>query len=149
MSLQRFPREEALAAAQRAAAALGELDDVQLVFLFGSAAAPDGPAGVRDVDLGVLVAPSDDPGAWRRVQLAAERAARLPVDLVPLHRAPVALAREIVDAGICLFARSEDVETDFVTRARARYWDFRPFLDRQWELSGQRAEQRVARGTSR
>jgi hypothetical protein len=43
-----------------------------------------------------------------------------------------------------LFARDPDVETDFVTRARARYWDFKPYRDVQWRLAGERlAERRV------
>ena len=35
-----------------------------------------------------------------------------------------------------------DMETEFVTRARARYWDFRPYRDEQWRLAGERLAER-------
>jgi hypothetical protein len=55
----------------------------------------------------------------------------------------VALAREIADTGICLFARDPQDEVELVTRARARYWDFRPYLEEQWAASRRRTEERL------
>jgi len=52
------------------------------------------------------------------------------------------LAHEIVESGLCLFARTADVETEFVTRTRARYWDFKPYRKEQWRLAGERLEER-------
>jgi len=116
------------------------------VYVFGSAATPDDADTVRDVDLAVLVEPPPDPGEWRRLTALAARRGSVPVDLVPLHRASVVLAREVADTGICLFASSQEAEVEFSTRARTRYWDFRPFLEQQWELSRCRAEERLAHG---
>jgi hypothetical protein len=65
-----------------------------------------------------------------------------PIDLVFLDGAPVVLAREVVDHGTCLFSRTPQDEVQFVTRARARYWDFKPFLDEQWRLAAARQEER-------
>lgn len=76
-------------------------------------------------------------------QLSSELGAQ--VDLVPLARAPIVLAHEVVEGGVCLFARTPEDETDFVTRTRARYWDWKPFLEEQWRLTGERLEER-ARG---
>ena len=67
----------------------------------------------------------------------------LPIDLVSLNEAPPVLAREIVDRGRCLFSTDADVEIDFVTRARARYWDFRHYRDEQWRLAGGRLKDRL------
>ena len=52
------------------------------------------------------------------------------------------MAHEVVEGGLCLFARTPDLETDFITRARARYWDFKPYRDEQWRLAGRRAAER-------
>ncbi len=49
---------------------------------------------------------------------------------------------EVVESGRCVYARHADGETEFVTRARARYWDFKPFLEEQWRLTGERLEER-------
>jgi predicted nucleotidyltransferase len=115
---------------------------VQLVYLFGSAIDP-GVARPRDVDLAVLTEPplSLDDLMRRRADLGP--AAGIPLDLVSLNDAPIPLAREIVDSGRCLYARDPDVETQFVTRARARYWDFKPYRDEQWRLAGRRQQERL------
>jgi hypothetical protein len=73
-------------------------------------------------------------------RLSAE--AGVPVDLVSLAEASVVLAHEVVEDGVCLFARTPEDETEFVTRPRARYWDWRPFLEEQRRLSGERLEER-------
>jgi hypothetical protein len=43
----------------------------------------------------------------------------------------------------CLFARSPDEETEIVTRARMRWWDWLPVRERQWQTSGERLEDRL------
>ncbi len=73
---------------------------------------------------------------------AVDAAGGMPVDLVSLNGASIVLAHEVADTGRCLYARSPDVETEFIIRARARYWDFKPFLEEQWRLTGQRIEDR-------
>lgn len=130
-------REKASAAAQM----LAVRPDVELVYLFGSAVDPS-QASVRDIDLAV----------WTRPPLATDELLRLradivtavggPFDLVSLNRAPVVLAHEVAEHGRCLFARTPEAETEFVIRARARYWDFRPFLDTQWRYAGERQKER-------
>ncbi len=75
---------------------------------------------------------------------------RLRADLIAEARCPVGLvsarrrwfAKEVADIGRCLFAASPDIEVEFVTRARARYWDFKPFLEEQWRSAGRRTEER-------
>jgi predicted nucleotidyltransferase len=137
----RFAGGDARSRAERAARTLARDPRVRLVYLFGSAARPS-PTGARDLDLAVWAHPdlSFDEITGLAGRLSAE--AGVPVDLVSLVGAPVVLAHEVVEGGICLFARTPDDETEFVTRTRARYWDFRPFLDEQWRLAGERLEER-------
>jgi predicted nucleotidyltransferase len=139
---------EAREAARRAAELLSADRRVQLVYLFGSAA-DEGRAEVRDVDLAVLSEPALSLDELMRLRADAVAAAGgLPIDLVSLNDAPVVLAHEVADAGRCLYARSHDAETEFVIRARARYWDFKPFLEEQWRLTGERLEERRRRGST-
>ena len=131
--------------AQRAAQRLARDRRVRLVYLFGSAADRARPV-VRDVDLAVLTDPPLAPDELLRVRADLVLAVGGEIDLVSLNDASVVLAWEVADSGECLYASDPDVEVDFVTRARARYWDFKPFLDEQWRLAGQRLEERQ-RGT--
>jgi predicted nucleotidyltransferase len=114
---------------------------VALVYLFGSAADAS-VAEPRDIDLAVLTDPALS--FEERLALRAELvAAGTPgVDLVSLNEASIVLSREVAEHGVCLFARTSDDEIDFVTRARARFWDFQPYLAEQWKLAGERAEGR-------
>lgn len=127
--------------AERAARVLAADGRVKLVFLFGSAADPDRKE-VRDVDLAIL---TDRPlGLYEFLDLQAEvaRGAGGDIDLVPLNEAPVVLAHEVAETGRCLYANPPEMETEFVTRARMRYFDFKPYLDRQWKILGERLEAR-------
>ncbi len=132
---------EARQCAERAARLLAEDPRVLLVYVFGSAAHRD-RGTVRDVDVAVLTDPplSLDALVRRRADLVAATGAA--IDLVSLNEAPIVLAHEIVDAGRCLYARTPDAETEFVTRTRARYWDFKPYRDEQWRLAGERLAER-------
>lgn len=127
--------------AEQAAARLAADPRMRLVYLFGSAAQADRPT-IGDIDLAVLAEPplSFDDLLRRRADLMA--AAGAPIDLVSLSEASIVLAREVADTGVCLYARTPDVETEFVTRARARYWDFQPYREEQWRLAGERAAAR-------
>jgi predicted nucleotidyltransferase len=113
---------------------------VALVYLYGSAAS--GGSSARDLDLAVLSDPplSLDDLMRRRADLVAGTGA--PIDLVSLNDASTVLAHEVVEGGICLYARAPDIETEFVTRTRARYWDFKPYRDEQWRLAGERLAER-------
>jgi hypothetical protein len=97
---------------------------------------------VRDVDIAVLFAEALSLDELVRLRADVLAAAGAAIDLVALNRAPVVLAWEVANTGRCLFARSADAEVKFVTRARARYWDFKPFLDTQWRLAGDRLQER-------
>lgn len=141
----RFTRVAAEDARQRAAKAVEVLSRdprVRLVFLFGSAADPEARSA-RDVDLAVLTDPPLSLDELMRLRADAAEAAGGPVDLVSLNDAGVVLAWEVADSGQCLFADPPEAETDFVVHARARYWDFKPYLEAQWRLAGERLEERL------
>jgi predicted nucleotidyltransferase len=126
--------------AEAAGRVLARDQRVLLVYVFGSAAAPGRQA--RDVDLAVLTDPALDLDELLRLRAALVEATGTPIDLVSLNEAPIVLAHEVVEAGRCLFARTPDIETAFVTRARSRYWDFKPYRDEQWRLAGERLGER-------
>ena len=137
--------EKAHRAGERAAQLLAQDARVRLVYLFGSAVDSE-RAAVRDVDLAIMTTQplTLDEMLGLRADLVLQVGGE--IDLVSLNDAPIVLAWEVADSGRCLYASDPDVEVEFVTRARARYWDFKPFLDEQWRLAGQRLEERL-RGT--
>lgn len=132
---------EALAAAERAARRLAADGRVRLVYLYGSAVDPT-RREVRDVDLAVACRPRLAFDDLMRLRADAVAAAGAPLDLIALDDAGVVLAWEVAETGRCLFTRDPDDEVTFVTRARARYWDFKPFLEEQWRLAGERLAER-------
>lgn len=131
----------ACAAAERAALRIARDRRVRLVYLFGSAVDPT-RAAVHDVDLAVLTEPALSLEELWRIRADAAETAQTPLDLVLLNDASVVLAWEVATSGQCLYACDADVEVEFVTRAQARYWDFKPFLEEQWRLTGERLEER-------
>jgi predicted nucleotidyltransferase len=138
---QRLSAEEARIGAEHAAQILTGDPRVRLVYLFGSAVDP-GRTAVRDIDLAVLTNPPLSLDELMRLRADVVGATGAPIDLVSLNDASVVLAWEVADSGRCLYARDADAEIEFVTRARSRYWDFKPFLDQQWRLTEQRLEER-------
>lgn len=124
-----------------AAAVLARDPRVQLVYLFGSAADAS-VARPRDIDIAVLTNPALSLEEQLLLRAELVTAGAPGVDLVSLNDAPVVLAHEVAEHGVCLFARTLDDEIDFVTRARARFWDFQPYLAVQWKLAGERAQAR-------
>jgi predicted nucleotidyltransferase len=145
MSSVRFSGADARDAAVQVARRLASDERVRLIFLYGSAADPT-RSEVRDLDLALSCAPLLTMSELLRLQADAVAVAGMPVDLIDLDDAGVVLAWEVAETGRCLFARDPDDEIAFITRARARYWDFKPFLDEQWRLAGERLEER-RRGT--
>ena len=127
--------------AERAARYLAGDPCVQLVYGFGSATQRE-RATVRDVDLAILTDPPLTLEDLTKRQADVISLTGVPIDLVSLNDASIVLAHEIVESGTCLYARTPDAETEFVTRARARYWDFRPYRDEQWRLAGERLAER-------
>jgi predicted nucleotidyltransferase len=115
---------------------------IALVYFFGSALDPE-RSSVRDLDVAVLSDPPLSLDELVRLRAELVSATALPIDLVSINDAPIVLAHEIVEGGRCLFSRDPDVETDFVTRTRARYWDFAPYRREQWRLAGERLEERL------
>lgn len=132
---------EARRAAGRAAELLAQDRRILLVYVFGSTL-DTRRARVGDVDLGVLADPPLSLDELTRRQADLRQATGAPIELVSLDVAPVVLAHEVVESGACLFARDPDVETEFVTRTRARWWDFKPYLEAQWRLAGERLAER-------
>jgi predicted nucleotidyltransferase len=131
----------AMAHAERAAAHLARDPRVVLVYVFGSAVTPERPQA-RDVDLAVLTTTALSLDELMRLRADVVDATRAPIDLISLNDAAIVLAHEVVDSGVCLYARTADAEVDFVTRALARYWDFKPYRDAQWRLAGERLAER-------
>jgi predicted nucleotidyltransferase len=134
--------EVARARAEQASRILAANPRVRLVYLFGSAVDAPADTHVEDIDLAVL---ADPPLTLdERLELRADivDAVGGPIDLVALDAAPIVLAHEVAQTGRCLHACPPEAETGFVVRARARYWDFMPFLAVQWKYAGERLEQR-------
>jgi predicted nucleotidyltransferase len=145
MSFVKFSGADARDAATRVAQRLALDERVRLIFLYGSAADPT-RSEVHDLDLALSCAPRLPMSERLRLQADAGAVAAMPVDLIDLDEAGVVLAWEVAETGRCLFARDPEDEIGFITRARARYWDFKPFLEEQWRLAGERLEER-RRGT--
>jgi len=143
-SEKRLPPLEARAGAERAARLLARNPRVQLVYLFGSSARPGGGGAtpVRDVDLGVLSEPPLSLEELLKLRSELVEAIGQPIDLVSLEHASIVLAHEVVEGGFCLYARTPELETEFVTRTRARFWDWKPYREEQWRLAGRRVEER-------
>lgn len=143
----RLSQEIARERAERAAEVLAADPRVRLVFLFGSAADPDRPS-VGDVDLAILTEPPLELDELMRLRDDLVDAAGPAIDLVALNAAPVVLAYEVATGGSSLFSREEGHDTDFVVRAILRYLDFKHYFDQQWQIAGERLEERQ-RGLAR
>jgi predicted nucleotidyltransferase len=128
--ITRITTAAARRAAERAAAFLARDARVQLVYLFGSTAHANTVA-VRDVDLAVGSVPPIAFEEMTRLRADLVEHTHAPIDLVSLDSASLVSAHEIAETGRCLFARTPDAQSEFIVRARARYWDFRPFLETQ------------------
>jgi predicted nucleotidyltransferase len=135
------PSAEAIERAQIAGQLLANDPRMDLVYVFGSAVDVGRPV-VRDVDMAALTERPLSPDELFRLRADLVASTGAPVDLVSLNQASIMLAHEVVESGRCLYARTLDVETEFVTRTRARYWDFKPYREEQWRLAGERLAER-------
>jgi predicted nucleotidyltransferase len=128
--------------ARRATELLSRDPRVKLVYLFGSAADRQHPTP-RDIDLAIWTDPpfSLDELTRRRADVVLATAGH--IDLLSLNEAPIVLAHEVVESGRCLYVQDAEIETDFVTRTRSRYWDFKPYREEQWRLTRLRLEERL------
>jgi predicted nucleotidyltransferase len=133
--------EDARQRATLAAEILARDPRVRLVYWFGSSAEPDCPSP-RDLDLAVLSEPAIPFEELLRIRADLVEHTGAPIDLVSLDEAGIVLAHEVAETGRCLYAATPDVETEFVVRARARWLDFAPYREEQWELAGRRLEER-------
>jgi predicted nucleotidyltransferase len=140
-AMRRRSADGARESAQRAAHCLAGDPRVRLIYGFGSTFQPD-RATVRDIDLAILTDPPLTLEELTKRQADVMSVTGAPIDLVSLNDASIVLAHEIVESGVCLYARTPDVETELVTRVRTRYWDFRPYRDEQWRLAGERLAER-------
>lgn len=143
IAMPKIEPEAARERAERAARFLAADPRVKLVLLFGSAADPDRKIPVRDVDLAILTDPHLDFWDFLGLQDRAAEAAGGDIDLVDLNKAGVVLAHEVADTGICLYSNPPELETEFVCRARMRYFDFKYYLDKQWRNTGKRLRERL------
>lgn len=139
-----IPVAIALERAHRAASELARDPRVRLVYLFGSAADADATQ-VRDVDLAIWTEPTLRLDQLLRLRADLVAVAGAGLDLVSLNDASVVLAKEVANGGRCLFARDPGDEVAFVTRARSRYFDFKPFLEVQQRYAAERNAARLAR----
>lgn len=142
VEMPRIDPKAARERAERAARFLAADPRVKLIFLFGSAADPDRKLPVRDVDLAVWTEPEIEFWEFLRLRDRAGDAAEGEIDLVPLNEAGIILAHEVADTGICLHANPPERETEFVCRARMRYFDFKPYFEEQWRMTGERLTER-------
>lgn len=142
--IRRIPHRIARQRAEDAARILADDPRVRLVMLFGSTADAS-RSSVRDIDLAILT--DLELELWELLRLRAQlvEKAGAGIDLVPLNRAGIVLSWEVATSGCCLYAADRDIETDFITRAKMRYFDFKPFLEAQRASSRERMEIR-ARG---
>jgi predicted nucleotidyltransferase len=134
--------EQARGIAEKAAEVLAKDPRIRLVYLFGSAVEP-GMQRARDVDLAIFTEPPLDLDELMRLRAEILDDVEGNLDLVSLNEASIVLAKEVADRGRCLYANPAEAETEFVIRARASFWDFKPFLDVQWENAGSRLEERL------
>ncbi|NMB12753.1 MAG: nucleotidyltransferase domain-containing protein [Firmicutes bacterium] len=105
---------------------------VNSVYLFGSRV--DGTASTdSDYDLGILLRHFDqekhDTLFACELETDLRQAARAPIDVVLLQRAPVILKYTIIAEGQIIYCVNSDYRTDFEDIVVRDYLDFRPFLD--------------------
>jgi predicted nucleotidyltransferase len=116
----------------RLRSALGTQHDVAAAYLFGSVARGEA-RDASDVDVAILF--EHDPPATLdglSVDLAdsLQEAVGRPVDLLVLNRAPVDLAKRVLNDGVLLANNNPSRRIAFEVRTRNEYFDLEPFLTR-------------------
>lgn len=125
---------------------LGELPEVELAAVFGSAARGTMSAD-SDVDLAVRLT-EDTPEVRRRIGNEVGRAVRRDIDLIPLDASPPQLRFEIARDGIALVERQSHAWADFQVRAMLDWWDWAPIARRMNAAAVGRLKKGLARGSS-
>lgn len=101
-------------------------------YLFGSLARGEAGAG-SDVDVAVLFEvdpPRTLDGLYLDLADDLTGALRRPVDLVVLNHAPVDLVHRVLRDGVLVVERDRSARIRFEVRARNRYFDLLPHLQR-------------------
>jgi predicted nucleotidyltransferase len=123
---------------------LAACDGVELAVLFGSGARGQLRA-TSDFDVAVRLA-STGP-SLSELQIALERAAGRPVDLVDLDRSSPQLRFEIARHGRVLVERGAHAWADFAARATIDWWDWAPTARRAHRAAARRIGRRVGDGS--
>ena len=124
-------------AVNRVAARLVNEFSVRFLVLFGSAATGEtGP--MSDIDLAVYVDPnrhkSGNIETVLEIGLVLERAiGDKNIDVVILNDATPAIKFNVIRTGIQIMSTKQGDYEDFYVRTLAEYYDFIPFLNRQYE----------------
>ncbi|MEM9460789.1 MAG: nucleotidyltransferase domain-containing protein [Myxococcota bacterium] len=113
-------------------------ESIAAAWLFGSHAEGRARAD-SDVDVAVLFA-QDPPrtldGLGLDIAGDLEQVLDRPVDLVVLNRVPIDLVRVVMSSGVLIYEGESSRRIAFEVRARADYFDLKPFLDRYREPPG-------------
>jgi len=126
--------------------ALGQMPDVELAVLFGSAARGDNQRR-SDLDLAVRLK-EDSAQDLSRVQVTLARVTGQEVDLVPLDTSPPLLRFEIARDGVPLVERKPHAWADFRARAMIDWWDWAPTARIIHAAHLARLREKVGRGPS-
>ncbi|MBI4769723.1 MAG: nucleotidyltransferase domain-containing protein [Chloroflexi bacterium] len=108
---------------------------VELAYLHGSVARGS-PLSTSDIDLAVVLSEPLPPPLELlklelRIQAAIEDTCGLrEVDVRVINTAPITVQGEIVQHGICLFARDRAMRVEFESLTRRKYLDYLPTFDR-------------------
>ena len=107
-----------------------------VVYAFGSCVRGDSRSD-SDIDVAFLMDQStykEDPvkAISRPYRVAAKLGLKLnrEVDVVVLNSCSIEMAYEIITTGSCLYERDPEARTDYESKIRGLYFDFRPFLER-------------------
>lgn len=108
---------------------------VELAYLHGSVARGT-PLPTSDIDLAVVLTEPVPLTAERlklefQIQAAVEDACGLKnVDVRTINIAPILVQGEIVQEGLCLYARNRTQKATFESLTRRKYFDYRPTAER-------------------
>ena len=108
---------------------------VEIAYLHGSVARGT-PLPTSDIDLAVVLSEPVPPAAERmklefQIQAAVEDACGLKnVDVRAINTAPILVQGEIVQEGLCLYARDRAQKAAFESLIRRKYFDYRPTAER-------------------
>jgi len=108
---------------------------VEIAYLHGSVARGT-PLPTSDIDLAVVLSDPVPPAVERlklefQIQAAVEDACGLKnLDVRTINTAPILVQGEIVQEGLCLYARDRAQKAAFESLTRRKYFDYRPTAER-------------------